>query len=159
MKIGDLTYFIYNTQFGQVTIGSNSEQITQLHLGVKELSGQFKATKITNECSTQLLQYLSGRRKNFTLPIHIQGSEFEKKVWLGLMQVEYGKTITPEQLAEAINLKNSYRNIGKAVKNNKLEILIPTHRLVLKSGFEKPTLKAKQDSALRHLENKFITQN
>ena len=156
MKIGNLTYFIYNTQFGQITIGSNSAEITQVYLGVRELSGKQEACAITNECSTQLLQYFAGKRKNFTLALHLQGTEFEKKVWLGLLDVPYGRTITPKELAKKIGCESAYRNIGKAVTKNRIEVLIPTHRLVLKSGFEKPSAKAKRDLALRRLENKFF---
>lgn len=157
MKIGNLTYFIYNTQFGQVTIGSNSEEITEVFLGVKEMSGKRKPCAITNEASTQILQYFAGLRKNFTLKMHLAGTEFERKVFLGLLDLNYGDVITPSELACKIGLDKSYRHVGKAALNNRLEILIPSHRLILKSGFEKPTPSAKKNLALRRLEKQYMS--
>lgn len=156
MRVSDLTFFIYNSQFGQITIASNGKQITSVSLGAKKMSGTFTPTKLTNECSTQILQFLSGDRKRFNIPILLQGTEFEKEVWRGLFKTGYGCTVTPMQLAHLIGKDNTYRNIPKAAYANKHSILIPDHRLLPASKFEKPSQESKVRMALRKIESKFL---
>ena len=154
--MSELTYYIYNTQFGPVTIAGNTRKITALTLGAVELSGTCKATKVTNDCSTQLLQYFAGKRQKFTVPLHLQGTEFEKQVWQALFETEYGKTVTPTEIATAIGKPSACRKVTKAAHANKIPIIIPNHRLVPASNFEKPTPASKQRAAIRLLEQKFI---
>lgn len=156
MKVCDLTFFVYNSKFGQITIASNKKQITAVALGAKRMSGSFEPTAVTNECSTQILQYLSGERKRFNVPILLQGSDFEKKVWKELFKTGYGCTVTPTQIAHLIGEDDAYRNVSRAAHANKHSILIPDHRLVPASKIEKPTTASKVRLALRHLEASYI---
>lgn len=157
-KISDLTYYIYNTQFGQLTIGSNGEAITALALGVQLMSGKRTPTELTNKCSTEILQYFSGLRHKFDLPLAQPGSEFEQKVFAELQKIPFGETITPRELAKRIGAEDAYRNISKAAHSNKIAIIVPDHRLVPASNFEKPNKRSKNNAALRQLEAKFSTK-
>lgn len=159
MKITDLTYYVYNTQFGQVTIGSNGEAITGVTLGVQLMSGKRTPTKLTNDCSTQILQYFSGMRRSFDVPICVQGTDFEKRVAEALTKTHFGQTITPLELARAIGDESTYRNVSKAAHANKIAILVPDHRLVPASKFEKPSNRTKMNAALRNLEAKLSQMN
>ena len=154
--MSELTYYIYNTQFGPVTIAGNTRQITALALGAVELSGTCKATKVTNDCSTQLLQYFAGKRQEFTIPLLLQGTEFEKQVWRALFKTKYAQTVTPTEIATAIGKPESHKKVTSAAHSNKIAIIIPNHRLVPASNFEKPSLTSKQRAAIRLLEQKFI---
>ena len=150
-----MTYYIYNTQFGALTISSDNQSITGLCLRATRMSGTFKPTQVTNVCSTQILQYFSGLRRKFSVPIKLQGTEFEKEVWRALYNTEYGQTVTPSVLAKIIGKEGTHRNITKAAHNNKIAIIIPDHRLVPASNFEKPCKASKQRLAIRKIEEKF----
>ena len=156
--MSELTYYIYNTQFGPVTIAGNTRQVTSLTLGAVELSGTCKPTKITNATSTQLLQYFAGKRKEFTVPLFLQGTEFEKQVWHALFKTGYAQTVTPTEIADSIGKPNSSRKVTSAAHANKIAIIIPNHRLLPASNFEKPSPASKQRAAIRLLEQKFSDQ-
>lgn len=153
MALNNLTFFIYNTPFGSITIGSNGNEIIDVCLGQKTLSGEFRSTTLTNLCSTQLLQYFSLQRKTFDVPIKIQGTPFQIDVFKGLLNVPFAQTITPEVLSKSIGHPNSHRHISKAAFKNRLNVIIPSHRLVTKSGFERPCRESKVRQALRDLES------
>ncbi len=73
------------------------------------------------------------------IPIELLGSQFQKEVWLILMQVPYGKTITYTDIAKAIaqkygTQKMSAQAVGGAIAHNKIAILIPCHRVIGKNG-------------------------
>ena len=154
MALKDLTYYIYNTPFGQVTIGSDGSAITALSIGAKKFSGHFAPSTLTNTCSTQVLEYLCGKRTSFDVPIRLNGSDFQIKVWKALQNVLYGEVITPQQLAKMIGKESSFRRIPVAAHANKISIIVPNHRLVPASNFEKPSLAEKMRHALRTIEKK-----
>lgn len=157
MALRDLTYYIYNTPFGQITIGSNGNSITELYLGPRALSGTYKPTRSTNVCSTEILEYLSGRRTTFDIEINPAGSAFQQEVWKALRSVNFGETITPRSLAKMIDKESSYRRIPLAAHNCPISIIIPNHRLVPASKFEKPDRGEKMRVALRNLEAKYLS--
>ena len=82
----------------------------------------------------ELSAYFEGTLKKFTLPLEYPGSEFQKRVWDGLLKIPYGKTISYEELADRINAPHAQRAVGHANGLNRIAIVIPGHRVVNKGG-------------------------
>jgi AraC family transcriptional regulator of adaptative response/methylated-DNA-[protein]-cysteine methyltransferase len=82
----------------------------------------------------QLKEYFAGRRKEFTLPLDIRGSDFQKLVWKELMNIPYGATRSYRQQADAILRPSSVRAVANANGMNKIAILIPCHRVIGSNG-------------------------
>lgn len=91
-------------------------------------------TPVLTETKKQLYEYFNGERKKFNLPIHFDGTEFQKKVWTELMDVPYGTLISYKELAEKIGCFKGYRAVGSANHVNPLPILIPCHRVIQSNG-------------------------
>jgi O-6-methylguanine DNA methyltransferase len=89
---------------------------------------------VIEEAVIQINDYFSGKRKEFDLPITVNGTEFQMKVWNALREIPYGKTATYSQIAELIGHKQSYRAVGTACGSNPIPIIIPCHRVVGSSG-------------------------
>ncbi|AFH50800.1 Methylated DNA-protein cysteine methyltransferase [Ignavibacterium album JCM 16511] len=83
---------------------------------------------------SQLEEYFFEGRKEFSVPLNPDGSEFQKKVWNELLKIPFGKTISYQQLAERVGDKKSIRAVGKANATNPIPIIIPCHRVVGKNG-------------------------
>ncbi len=79
-------------------------------------------------------EYFTGRRTEFSLPIHYQGTVFQEKVWQQLLRIPYGETKSYGQVAESLGGKSKARAVGGAAHNNPLLILIPCHRLIGSDG-------------------------
>lgn len=82
----------------------------------------------------QLDAYFAGTLTQFTIPIITAGTEFQKAVWLQLMNVPYGKTIAYKQLSCDILKPSAIRAVANAVGANALSLLIPCHRIVGSDG-------------------------
>ena len=82
----------------------------------------------------QLNEYFTGQRKKFQLPISIEGTEFQKKVWSYIEQIPYGEVKTYQEIAGEIGHKNSVRAVGNACGENPLLLVIPCHRIVRSDG-------------------------
>ncbi|MDE5974947.1 MAG: methylated-DNA--[protein]-cysteine S-methyltransferase [Muribaculaceae bacterium] len=86
------------------------------------------------EIISQLKEYFEGCRSAFSLPIEIDGTEFQKKVWRELLNVKYGETVTYGEIARRIGNPGALRAVGTACKMNPIAILVPCHRVVAAGG-------------------------
>lgn len=93
-----------------------------------------KDKELCKEIIIQLDEYFKGKRRNFDIPLSIEGTEFRKKVWKALKDIPYGETRTYLQVAESIGNPKAVRAVGQANKFNQLPIIIPCHRVIGKSG-------------------------
>jgi methylated-DNA-[protein]-cysteine S-methyltransferase len=82
----------------------------------------------------QLREYFTGERADFDLPIRLDGTEFQRRVWEVIARIPPGKTITYAQLAEASGAPGSSRAAGAATGRNPIAIIVPCHRVVGSSG-------------------------
>ena len=127
-------YYIYFTPFGPITIGARGKCVTAVLLGKQPLAGELRPSEVTNRCATQLLQYLGGKRKGFDVPLSLEGSPFQKKVWAAVGKVPYGQARTSSQIAAAIGAPESARQIGSALAACPVAVLVPVHRIVRADG-------------------------
>jgi methylated-DNA-[protein]-cysteine S-methyltransferase len=90
--------------------------------------------QVLNDTKTQVEEYLTGKRKEFDLPVKLDGTAFQKKVWLALDKIPYGKTVSYEEIAETIGQPTAQRAVGNAVGRNPLLLIVPCHRVIKKNG-------------------------
>lgn len=89
---------------------------------------------ICKDAIVQLDEYFKKKRKNFDLPLSIEGTEFRKNVWKALRDIPYGEVRSYLQIAEAIGNPKAVRAVGQANRANQLPIIIPCHRVIGKNG-------------------------
>lgn len=89
---------------------------------------------ILEHTTKQLAEYFAGKRTQFEIPLEIQGTAFQKKVWQGLRQIPYGETRSYSQLASAIGSPRASRAVGAANSRNPLSIVVPCHRVIGANG-------------------------
>nr|WP_163500781.1 methylated-DNA--[protein]-cysteine S-methyltransferase [Halomonas socia] len=82
----------------------------------------------------QVLAYLDGRRRSFSLELAPHGSDFQRQVWAALLRIPYGETRTYGELAKRLGREGAARAIGAANGANPLPLLIPCHRVVAADG-------------------------
>lgn len=101
---------------------------------MKTLRALSSEVKVLAVAQSQLDQYFRGKRRDFDLPMDIQGTDFQKRVWTELNQIPYGKTISYRELANRIDNENAARAVGTANGRNPLCIIIPCHRVIASDG-------------------------
>ncbi|APJ03634.1 methylated-DNA--[protein]-cysteine S-methyltransferase [Silvanigrella aquatica] len=87
-----------------------------------------------HEWSKEILNYLENPTRNFTLPIFVEGTFFQKKVWQALKQIPTGKTQSYKKIAEQIGLPKSVRAVANACATNPIAFVIPCHRIIRSNG-------------------------
>jgi methylated-DNA-[protein]-cysteine S-methyltransferase len=89
---------------------------------------------ILKKAELQLEEYLSGKRKDFDLPLDPRGTEFQKRVWEQLTKIPYGQTRSYKDIAKALNQESASRAVGSANGQNPLSIIVPCHRVISSNG-------------------------
>ena len=88
----------------------------------------------SGRCAEELQRYFSGEPVAFTVPLDLQGTAFQKRVWQILRTIPYGETMSYGQIASELGSPYAARAVGQAVGRNPCLILVPCHRVVGKAG-------------------------
>lgn len=122
----------YQTPVGMIWIGDYEGKIS--HISFSEIDGEKLETPVIKNMYFQLCEYFDGKRKVFDVPLHIEGTPFQVKVWQVLMKIPYGKTVSYKDIADKIGNPNASRAVGMANNRNKIAIVIPCHRVIASNG-------------------------
>ncbi len=120
--------YSYKTPIGEVTISEDNGCIT--NIAYHKLNCEEKETPLVKKTYSELQEYLNGKRKNFDIPIKLNGTQFQKRVWQALTSIPYGKIVTYKDIANLIGNKNAQRAVGMANNKNPIVIIIPCHRVI-----------------------------
>ncbi|MDX9811128.1 MAG: methylated-DNA--[protein]-cysteine S-methyltransferase [Bacteroidales bacterium] len=82
----------------------------------------------------QLTEYFRGKRREFTVPLVIRGTQFQVEVWKALQQIPFGETISYKGLAQMLAMPGSARAVAGADAKNRIAIVIPCHRVIGSNG-------------------------
>jgi len=106
----------------------------------KDLQKLLNATIISGEnehikqVKREIKEYFDGSRRTFEVKLDTPGTDFQKKVWNGLQEIEYGTTTSYQQQAETIQNPKAVRAVASANGFNRVSIIIPCHRVIGKDG-------------------------
>jgi O-6-methylguanine DNA methyltransferase len=84
--------------------------------------------------SEEMEAYFQDCLSPFSVPLDLLGTEFQKQVWIALIEIPVGQTRTYSQLAKSIGNSKAIRAVGSANARNPIAIVIPCHRLIGANG-------------------------
>jgi len=129
-------------RLGETVIGIAEEDgaITELFFENHVPAGFAKAecrqveTPLIKETALQVEDYLAGRRRDFSLPLVLHGTEFQKAAWQALQTIPYGAVRSYKDMAEQIGRPKAVRAVGMANNRNPISIIVPCHRVIGHNG-------------------------
>jgi methylated-DNA-[protein]-cysteine S-methyltransferase len=86
------------------------------------------------QAARQLEEYFRGARREFDLPIRMQGTEFQRRAWRSLIEIPYGQTRSYGEQAKCIGNPKASRAVGLANGRNPIAIVVPCHRVIGADG-------------------------
>lgn len=133
------------TSMGTVWAAATEKGLVQVHASEDEASfmaelrrrvqGEFIRDPSKFEALRKEMEiWGQGKPVAFDFPFDLRGTEFQKKVWLAIHEIPYGKLSTYGRLAEAIGNPRAARAVGNAVGANPCGIVIPCHRVIWTNG-------------------------
>jgi methylated-DNA-[protein]-cysteine S-methyltransferase len=138
MKLG---YAAYQSPIGTIRVIADTEGIKRIELFEEDWENFLndhpdleEDPVLCGEAIRQLDEYFNGKRKDFDLPLSIEGTEFRMQVWKALQSIPYGEVKSYADVAEMIGNPKAVRAVGQANRSNQIPIIIPCHRVIGKSG-------------------------
>ena len=140
---GNLNHVVIDTVMGKIAIAACTQGIVAIEFGEADFAALAKklklkivntSTPLLDNCVKQLNEYFAGERKQFSLPLHLTGTEFQKKVWETLMTIPYGETISYKEESQRMGNEKAIRAVAQANGANPIPIIIPCHRVINADG-------------------------
>ena len=123
----------FHSPIGWLEIRASKKGITGIEY-VEEKGESSNRSPLLKKCKDQLAEYFAKERKEFHLPLELEGSDFQVIVWKELKKIPYGETITYHELSHRLGDPHSDRAVGYANSKNPINIVIPCHRVIAVNG-------------------------
>ena len=123
---------VIESPVGFLTLRSDGECLTELRFG--NCGTDLDSCPVLEETARQLAEYFAGVRREFSVPLKPEGTEFQWAVWTALRSIPYGDTATYGGIAEKIGSPKACRAVGGANNRNPIAIIVPCHRVVGLNG-------------------------
>jgi methylated-DNA-[protein]-cysteine S-methyltransferase len=133
----DWNLHIAATSAGLCYVGSQNQPMEELSGWVNSrypASPLIQDDELLLPYKTELIEYLQGTRKAFTISFDFRGTPFQMAVWKELCDIPYGKTLSYSDIASQIHKPASARAVGTAIGANPILITVPCHRVIGKNG-------------------------
>ena len=143
MKIG---YVIAKSSLGKILVGATERGISAVYLGdaeaklIEELRGEYPQAEISAAGDSferwvkEIVQRVEGNPPRVELPLDLQATAFQRRVWQELQRIPRGTTRTYTQVARALGNPKSVRAVARACATNPVSIVVPCHRVIRKDG-------------------------
>ncbi|MEM9617241.1 MAG: methylated-DNA--[protein]-cysteine S-methyltransferase [Pseudomonadota bacterium] len=134
--------------FGKSLIGATDKGICWLSFdgcgaaarGLEEMKTDWPAADFEHDpefiapLAARAFAFAAGQASGARLGLHVQGTNFQLKVWEALLRIPFGAAATYGDVAREIGAPKASRAVGAAVGANMISLLIPCHRVILSSG-------------------------
>jgi len=143
MQIG---YTIVDSPLGRLLVAATQKGISALYLGDSDariesaLQKEYPNAEIRRDDNgmgdsvRRILKHLRGAEPRLDLPVDVQATAFQRRVWEELRAIPYGTTRSYSQIARAIGRPKANRAVARACATNPVSVVIPCHRVVREDG-------------------------
>ena len=142
----EIRFAIRGCSLGSVLVASSGKGVCAILLGddpeslLTDLQDQFPRARLVGgdqafeRLAAGVISFVENPRAGLDLPLDIQGTAFQHRVWEALRRIPAGATASYAEIAEAIGAPKSVRAVARACASNHLAVAIPCHRVVRTDG-------------------------
>lgn len=142
----DIRFALAECSLGSILVASSEKGICAISIGddpqslLKELQDRFPHAILTGgdaafeSMVALVIGFIEMPKLGLDLPLDIQGTVFQQRVWQALRQIPAGRTVTYTELARLIGMPRAIRAVASACAANTLAVAIPCHRVVRLDG-------------------------
>ena len=91
---------------------------------------KIESSSVIELTKSQLDEYFAGNRREFNIPLHPVGTDFQLRVWRALLNIPYGETRSYMEIAGKVGNAKGVRAVAQAIGANGIGVLIPCHRVI-----------------------------
>ena len=141
-----MEYSITKTTLGHVLVAATERGISAIYLGendkdlVEELRAEYPKAELQENSAShgdwlkEICKRIDGASPSVELPLDVQATVFQRRVWNELQKIPLGTTRTYTQVAHALGKPKSVRAVARACATNPVSIVVPCHRVIRSDG-------------------------
>ncbi|MEP7212783.1 MAG: bifunctional DNA-binding transcriptional regulator/O6-methylguanine-DNA methyltransferase Ada [Acidobacteriota bacterium] len=141
-----IEYTITDCELGRILVGRTIKGLCSVAFAdddqslEENLKTEFPNAEIVRDAAVlkefvdEILKYLGGENRRLDLPLDIQATAFQMKVWEILRKIPYGETVSYSQIAEQLGDRKKVRAVARACATNRIAVVIPCHRVIASNG-------------------------
>lgn len=134
MMIEESTILL-DTPVGRLAVATDGSAVLSIRIATDRVQGLAQTeTPVAMQTINELEEYFAGKRKDFGIPIRMNGTVFQIRVWNELLKIPHGSVTTYGEIAARIGKPGAARAVGMACNRNPLLIVVPCHRVVGQDG-------------------------
>ncbi|TVP49262.1 MAG: bifunctional DNA-binding transcriptional regulator/O6-methylguanine-DNA methyltransferase Ada [Halomonas sp.] len=144
-KGAQILFSVGQCSIGTILVAKSEKGICAISIGddpeklINEFQDQFSSAELTtrkdfDEIVSKVVGFIEHPKIGFDLPLDIQGTAFQERVWSTLMEIQPGETLTYSEVAKRIGSPKSTRAVAQACGANRLAVAIPCHRVIRTNG-------------------------
>ena len=139
MSMDEIRYRITESPVGFITIAGDDDAVTAVRMDDQAHPPSGRADWVPDEDAfqhvvDQLDAYFAGDLTDFDVTLRLGGTDFQRRVWAGLLEIPYGETVSYGALAARIGQPTASRAVGLANGRNPVAIIVPCHRVIGSTG-------------------------
>jgi methylated-DNA-[protein]-cysteine S-methyltransferase len=134
-----------DSPIGPLTAAERGGRVCLLHFGVdgpeidrffeRWYPGEPRARQQVTAAGPALTGYFDGQLDALdTIPVELNGTDFQKKVWQALRRIPCGTTTSYAELARRVGSASAVRAVGAANGANPVAVIVPCHRVIGSDG-------------------------
>ena len=143
MKIG---YTVAKSPLGKVLVAATERGVSAVYLGdtestlVAELREEYPRAELAPAADSfqrwvrEIVQRIEGKQPRLELPLDLQATAFQRRVWQELQRIPRGRTRTYSQVARSLGQPKAVRAVARACATNPVSIVVPCHRVIREDG-------------------------
>ncbi len=141
-----IQYTVTESPLGKVLVGATERGVSAVYLGDSEkaLAGELRkeypraeiapADRSFSRWVREIVQRVEGRQPSMELPLDVEATAFQRRVWQELQRIPLGQTRTYTQVANALGKPKAVRAVARACATNPVSIVVPCHRVIRGDG-------------------------
>jgi AraC family transcriptional regulator of adaptative response/methylated-DNA-[protein]-cysteine methyltransferase len=141
-----IRFAVGRSSLGSVLVGATDRGICAIFLDddpgylIQCLRERFKRAEVIqadaafDEIIARVVQYVDMRVPRLDLPLDIQGTAFQMRVWQELQKIPFGSTVSYSEIAARMGSPGSVRAVASACAANTVAIAVPCHRVLKSDG-------------------------
>jgi methylated-DNA-[protein]-cysteine S-methyltransferase len=120
----------------KVAVATRDERVSGIRYLPLASESKDPQNALAERAARQLERYREDPDTKFELPLLVEGTEFQRRLWAALCEIPRGRTLTYGEMARKLGGTDfeSARAVGQACGDNRLPIVIPCHRVVAAAG-------------------------
>ena len=124
----------YKSDAGNLCVVIENHEVTRIFFIDEILENSALPSPLMQKVIQQINEFFQVKRREFSFPIRLKGTDFQVKIWNLISRIPYGTSLAYVKVAQACGDAKMVRAVAAAIAKNPILIAVPCHRVIGSDG-------------------------